>query len=248
MTLLHASCMRCQWPCCMHRPCGVIDTACILKFLLHSKSILCMIFHLQLFEHFTMHAVAKIPWHFPFKSISLRIIFQSKSPGWYLNFWLFWKISPLPPFVYALCVKLFSANFSKENLCFDSLIPVDKRCFCMYAKKDLIYVNLRWIAATAVSVAVVTWGHQRKSLSTTGALLAIIGSWMFLEATAVSMAVIMCSHQRKSLSTTGALLAIIGRWWFPAACWLSTVLSQWQWSLGHQRKSLATKLSLVYIR
>lgn len=33
---------------------------------------------------------------------------------------------------------------------------------------------IRWIAATSVSVAVVTWGHQRKSLSTTGALFAII--------------------------------------------------------------------------
>lgn len=33
---------------------------------------------------------------------------------------------------------------------------------------------VRWIAATSVSVAVVSWGHQRKSLSTTGALFAII--------------------------------------------------------------------------
>jgi len=33
---------------------------------------------------------------------------------------------------------------------------------------------VRWIAATSVSVAVVTWGHKRKSLSTNGALFAII--------------------------------------------------------------------------
>ena len=33
----------------------------------------------------------------------------------------------------------------------------------------------RWVAATAVSVAVTSWGHGRKSLSTSGALLALLG-------------------------------------------------------------------------
>ena len=33
---------------------------------------------------------------------------------------------------------------------------------------------LRWIAATVIPVIVVSWGHSRKSLSTSGALLAII--------------------------------------------------------------------------
>jgi len=33
---------------------------------------------------------------------------------------------------------------------------------------------LRWVAATAVSVAVTSWGHGRKSLSTSGALLALL--------------------------------------------------------------------------
>lgn len=33
---------------------------------------------------------------------------------------------------------------------------------------------LRWVASTAVSVVVVSWGHKRKSLSTSGALLALL--------------------------------------------------------------------------
>eukprot|EP00088_Acartia_fossae_P042594 TRINITY_DN4477_c0_g1_i1.p1 TRINITY_DN4477_c0_g1~~TRINITY_DN4477_c0_g1_i1.p1 ORF type:complete len:330 (+),score=38.73 TRINITY_DN4477_c0_g1_i1:126-1115(+) len=33
---------------------------------------------------------------------------------------------------------------------------------------------LRWVASTAVSVIVVSWGHKRRSLSTSGALLALL--------------------------------------------------------------------------
>jgi len=33
---------------------------------------------------------------------------------------------------------------------------------------------LRWVASTAVSVVVVSWGHKRRSLSTSGALLALL--------------------------------------------------------------------------
>ena len=33
---------------------------------------------------------------------------------------------------------------------------------------------LRWVTATVVPVLVVTWGHNRSSLSTSGALLALV--------------------------------------------------------------------------
>jgi len=75
------------------------------------------------------------------------------------------------------------SNASSALLSVTSLLFVTVSLFTFLSKNlllggwtaDSLQISpLRWVSATAVSVAVTSWGHKRKSLATSGALLALL--------------------------------------------------------------------------